>query len=54
MVPTGAAMEHHPMAIFLITVAKTSEEMTYTAQKDAVMPNFPSISNKMDTLGTPG
>lgn len=54
MVPTRATMEQHPMAIFLMTVAKSSEETAYTTQKEAVMPNFPSISSKMETLGNPG
>lgn len=54
MVPTRAAMEQHPMAIVLMTVAKSSEETAYTTQKEAVMPNFPSISSKMEILGNPG
>lgn len=53
MDPTRAAMEQHPMAMLLMTVAKSSEETVYTTQKEAVMPNFPSISSKMATLGNP-
>lgn len=54
MVPIRATMEQHPMAIFLMTVAKSSEETAYTTQKEAVTPNFPSISSAMETLGNPG
>lgn len=53
MVPTRAAMEQQPTAMPLMTVAKSSEETVYTTQKEAVMPNFPSISSKMATLGNP-
>lgn len=54
MVPTRAAMEQHPIAIFLITVGKSSDETEYTTQNDAVIPNFPNISRNTATAGKPG
>lgn len=54
MVPIQAAMEQHPIAIFLITVGKSSDETEYTTQNDAVIPNFPNISRNTATAGKPG
>lgn len=54
MVPTRAAMEQHPIAIFLITVGKSSDETEYTTQNDAVIPNFPIISRNTATAGKSG
>lgn len=54
MVPTRAAMEQHPMAMFLITVGKSSEETAYTTQNDDVTPNFPNISSSTATTGKSG
>ena len=51
MVPIRAAMEQHPIAVFLITVGKSSDETAYTIQKEDVMPNFPNISRNTDTVG---
>lgn len=53
MVPTRAAMEQQPIAVFLITVGKSSEVTVYTMQNADVMPNFPNISRNTDTLGKP-
>lgn len=54
MVPTRAAMEQQPIAIFLITVGKSSDETEYTTQNDAVIPNFPNISRNTATAGKSG
>lgn len=54
MVPIRAAMEQHPMAMFLITVGKSSEETAYTTQNDDVTPNFPNISSSTATTGKSG
>lgn len=51
MVPTRAAMEQQPIAVFLITVGKSSELTAYTTQNAAVMPNFPNISRNTATPG---
>lgn len=51
MVPTRAAMEQHPIAMFLITVGKSSDEMAYTTQNEDVTPNFPNSSRTTATLG---
>lgn len=51
MVAMRAAMEQQPMAVFLITVGKSSEVTEYTTQKAAVTPNFPSISRSTATAG---
>ena len=51
MVPMRAAMEQHPIAVFLITVGKSSDETAYTIQNEDVMPNFPNISRNTDTAG---
>ncbi len=51
MVPMRAAMEQHPIAVFLITVGKSSDVTAYTIQNEDVMPNFPNISRNTDTLG---
>lgn len=53
MVPMRAAMEQHPMAVFLITVGKSSDVRAYTTQNAAVTPNFPSISRNTATPGKP-
>lgn len=54
MVPIRAVMEQHPMAMFLITVGKSSEETAYTTQNDDVTPNFPNISSSTATTGKSG
>lgn len=54
MVPTRAAIEQQPMAMFLITVGKSSEETAYTTQNDDVTPNFPNISSSTATTGKSG
>lgn len=51
MVPIRPAMEQIPMAVFLITVGKSSDVTAYTTQNADVMPNFPSISRKTATPG---
>lgn len=51
MVPTRAAMEQHPMAVFLITVGKSSDVTEYTTQNADVRPNFPNISRNTATPG---
>lgn len=54
MVPIRAAMEQQPMAVFLMTVGKSSAVTEYTTQKDAVIPNFPNISRNTATPGKSG
>lgn len=51
MVPIRAATEQHPIAVFLITVGRSSDEMAYTTQNEDVMPNFPNISRNTATPG---
>lgn len=51
MVPMRAAIEQHPIAVFLITVGKSSDETEYTTQNEDVMPNFPNISRNTATPG---
>ena len=51
MVPIRAAIEQHPIAVFLITVGKSSDVTAYTTQNADVMPNFPSISRNTATSG---
>lgn len=51
MVPMRAAMEQHPIAVFLITVGKSSDVTAYTTQNEDVIPNFPNISRNTDTPG---
>lgn len=51
IVPIRAAMEQHPIAVFLITVGKSSDETAYTTQNEDVMPNFPTISRNTATPG---
>lgn len=51
MVAIRAAMEQQPIAVFLITVGKSSEVTEYTMQKAEVTPNFPSISRSTATAG---
>ena len=51
MVPMRAAMEQVPMDVVLTTVGNSSDVTVYTTQNADVMPNFPTISRKMATVG---
>ena len=51
MDPMRAAIEQHPIAVFLMTVGKSSDVRLYTTQNADVMPNFPKISKNTATLG---
>ncbi len=53
IVATRAAIEQHPIPVFLITVGKSSDVTAYTIQNADVMPNFPNISRSTATLGKP-
>ena len=50
MVPMRAAMEQQPIAVFLMTVGKSSDENVYTTQNADVMSNLPKISNNTGTI----
>lgn len=54
MVAIRAAMEQQPIAVFLITVGKSSVVTEYTTQNAAVTPNFPNISSSTATVGRSG
>lgn len=51
MDPIRAAMEQNPIAMFLKTVGKSSDENAYTTQNEDVIPNFPNSSRATATLG---
>lgn len=51
MFPIRAAIEQQPIAVFLMTVGKSSDETVYTTQNEAVTPNFPNNSRKTATPG---
>lgn len=51
MVPIRAEREQQPIAVFLMTVGKSSDVKAYTTQNALVMPNFPSISRNTATPG---